>query len=195
MQGICWLTDPLDGTAEFLHTSTAFCSVVSCVAGGEPMAAAVYHSYAGQLFSAAARQGASLDGRAMRVSETKELSEALFVASFTASSPERARLFAEWLEVVKPGVGGYRMLGSSALCAASVAAGRIDIYASTPEPAARCHLSPALNSGRSPGRRLPTSCSCGRRVVWWLPRMVVPPTCSASTSTPPPRPSWINTSR
>jgi myo-inositol-1(or 4)-monophosphatase len=136
MQGICWLTDPLDGTAEFLHTGTAFCSVVSCVSGGEPIAAAVYHSHAGQLFSAAARQGAALDGRPMRVSETTELSEALFVASFTASSPERARLFADWLEVVMPAVGGYRMLGSSALCSASVAAGRIDIYASTPEPPA-----------------------------------------------------------
>jgi myo-inositol-1(or 4)-monophosphatase len=152
MQGICWLTDPLDGTAEFLHTSTPFCSVVSCVAGGEPIAAAVYHSHAGQLFSAAARLGAVLDGRPMRVSERTELSEALFVASFTASSAQRARLFADWLEAVMPAVGAYRMLGSSALCAASVAAGRIDIssalcaasvaagridiYASTPEPAA-----------------------------------------------------------
>jgi myo-inositol-1(or 4)-monophosphatase len=130
----CWVTDPLDGTAEFLHTGTHFASVVSYVEGGVSRAAAIYAPFSDELFSAALGQGATLNGREMRTSGATRLDDAMFVASYTAPTPERASWFARWMEGVMPAVGGWRMFGSSALCAMTVAAGRADIYSPTPEP-------------------------------------------------------------
>ena len=130
----CWVTDPLDGTAEFLHTGTFFASVVSYVEAGVPLAAAVHAPFPDELFSAARGQGASMNGEPIRTSGAMKLDDAMFVASYTAPTPERAGWFARWMERVMPAVGGWRMYGSSALCTMTVAAGRADIYSPTPEP-------------------------------------------------------------
>ena len=130
----CWVTDPLDGTAEFLHTGTFFASVVSYVEGGVTRAAAIHAPFADELYSAASGQGASLNGGVLRTSGAARLDDAMFVASYTAPTPERAGWFARWMERVMPAAGGWRMFGSSALCAMTVAAGRADIYSPTPEP-------------------------------------------------------------
>ena len=130
----CWVTDPLDGTAEFLHTGTFFSSVISYVEAGVPLAAAIHAPFSDELYSAARGQGASMNGAPIRTSRATRLDDAMFVASYTAPTPERAAWFARWVEQVMPVVGGWRMFGSSALCAMTVAAGRADIYSPTPEP-------------------------------------------------------------
>jgi myo-inositol-1(or 4)-monophosphatase len=132
--GGVWVTDPLDGTAEFLHTGTFFASVVSYVEGGVPLAAAIHAPFSDELYSAAKGQGATMNGRPVRTSGAANLEDAMFIASYTAPTAERAAWFSRWMERVMPAVGGWRMLGSSALCAMTVAAGRADIYAPTPEP-------------------------------------------------------------
>jgi myo-inositol-1(or 4)-monophosphatase len=143
----CWVTDPLDGTAEFLHTGTHFASVVSYVEGGVSRAAAIYAPFSDELFSAAPGQGATLNGRMLRTSGATRLDDAMFVASYTAPTPERAGWFARWMERVMPAVGGWRMFGSSALCAMTIAAGRADLYASPREPE---HSDPLLGSPHHP---------------------------------------------
>jgi len=130
----CWVTDPLDGTAEFLHTGAFFSSVVSYVERNFPLAAAVHAPFTDELYSAARGLGATLNGAPIRTSGADALEDAMFVASYTAPTPERAAWFARWMERVMPAVGGWRMFGSSALCAMTVAAGRADIYSPAPEP-------------------------------------------------------------
>jgi myo-inositol-1(or 4)-monophosphatase len=134
LDGGCWVTDPLDGTAEFLHTGTFFASVVSYVEAGVPLAGAIYAPFSDELYSAAKGQGALLNGGPLRTSGATKLEDAMFVASYTAPSAERAGWFARWLERVMPNVGGWRMFGSSAMCAMTIAAGRADVYSPTPEP-------------------------------------------------------------
>jgi myo-inositol-1(or 4)-monophosphatase len=130
----CWVTDPLDGTAEFLHTGTHFASVVSYVEGGVARSASIHAPFAGELYSAALGQGATLNGREMRTSGAAKLDDAMFVASYTAPTLERAAWFSRWMEQVMPAVGGWRMFGSSAVCAITIAAGRADLYAPPMEP-------------------------------------------------------------
>ena len=125
----CWVTDPLDGTAEFLHTGTFFSSVVSYVEANIPLAAAIHAPFTDELYSAARGLGALLNGAPLRTSGAVALEDAMFVASYTAPTAERAAWFAGWLERVMPNVGGWRMYGSSALCAMQVAAGRADLFA------------------------------------------------------------------
>lgn len=129
-----WVTDPLDGTAEFLHTGTFFSSVVSYVEDNVPLAAAIHAPFTDELYSAARGLGATLNGKPMHTSGATSLEDAMFVASYTAPSSPRAAWFARWMERIMPNVGGWRMYGSSALCAMTVAAGRTDLYAPTPEP-------------------------------------------------------------
>ena len=68
MQSGCWLTDPLDGTLEFVHGNPNFSCVVSYVEGGEPQVGAVYFAVFDELFSAAIGQGATLNGAPIHVS-------------------------------------------------------------------------------------------------------------------------------
>jgi myo-inositol-1(or 4)-monophosphatase len=129
-----WVTDPLDGTAEFLHTGTFFSSVVSYVEANVPLAAAIHAPFTDELYSAAKGLGATMNGTPIRTSGSTNLEGAMFVASYTAPTAERAAWFARWMERIMPAVGGWRMFGSSALCAMTVAAGRTDLYSATPEP-------------------------------------------------------------
>ena len=125
----CWVTDPLDGTAEFLHTGTHFASVVSYIERGVARAAAIHSPFSDELYSAAWGQGATLNGREIRTSGATRLDDAMFVASYTAPTLERAAWFGRWMQQVMPAVGGWRMFGSSAVCAITIAAGRADLYA------------------------------------------------------------------
>jgi myo-inositol-1(or 4)-monophosphatase len=134
LDGGVWVTDPLDGTAEFLHTGTSFASVVSYVKGRTPLAAAIYAPFTDELYSGAKGHGASLNGKPLGTSGATVLQDAMFVSSYTAATAERAGWFARWLEQIMPNVGGWRMYGSSAVCAMQIAAGRADLFAPPMEP-------------------------------------------------------------
>ena len=124
----CWLTDPLDGTLEYVHGAPGFSCVVSYAEGGRPLAAAVYFAAWDELFSAAEGMGATLNGAPIRVSGQRELSVALFATPHRSTKPEDAERFGALMAKLVPHVEAFRVPGAPSTMACSVAAGRYDIF-------------------------------------------------------------------
>ncbi len=124
--GCRWLIDPLDGTTNFAHNYPFFCVSLGVERDGKLQAGVVHDPVRGETFSAALGQGATLDGRAIRVSQVNVLEEALLVTGFHYSIRERPEptmtLFREFLMRAQ----GVRRDGSAALNLCYVACGRFD---------------------------------------------------------------------
>ena len=121
-----WIIDPLDGTTNFAHGLGQFAVSIAFAFDGEIVAGVVLNPVSGELFSAIKDGGASLNGRPVRVSDTKSVSESLLVTGFPynfkeISDPLMTR-FANCLHAAQ----GIRRLGSAALDLCFVACGRFD---------------------------------------------------------------------
>lgn len=129
MDAGCWFTDPLDGTLEYVHDSPAYSCIVSYVEAGTPQACAVYFPAWGEMYSAAAGMGATLNAALIRVSGEQRLSAALFGTAYRGTQPERAEAFARRFAKLAPHIEGFRLPGPPSVMACAVAAGRYDLYA------------------------------------------------------------------
>ena len=123
-----WFTDPLDGTADFVHGHPGFSAIVSYVRDGEPLACAVYFPAHGELYSAAAGQGASLNDGPCRVSGIRELSGAMLSTAFRGTTPERVTNFVARIAKVAPHIEALRLPGAPSVMACAVACGRYDVF-------------------------------------------------------------------
>jgi len=128
LQTGCWLTDPLDGTADYVHGSPHFSAIVSYVKDGAPQACAVYFPVLDELFSAAKDQGATLNDAPCHVSNAGELSGSILATAFRGSDPERVSNLTRRLERVLPHIEGLRLPGAPSVMACAVAAGRYDVF-------------------------------------------------------------------
>jgi myo-inositol-1(or 4)-monophosphatase len=121
-----WYIDPLDGTVNYAHNIPIFCVSLGYAANGILELAAVYDPMRDELFSAARGEGASLNGRPLRVSASVELEKSLLVTGFPYDAWDTERdNFANFVHFSKLSQG-VRRLGSAALDLCYVAAGRFD---------------------------------------------------------------------
>lgn len=121
-----WVVDPLDGTTNFAHGYPVFCVSVGLCHQGRPVAGVVFDPLRQELFQAAEGQGASLNGRPIRVSSTPGLNDSLLVTGFPYDLRETPgdmmALFTKFLQQTQ----AVRRDGSAALDICYVAAGRFD---------------------------------------------------------------------
>lgn len=120
-----WIIDPLDGTTNYAHGYPCFCVTLALERQGTIVIGVTYDPTREELFSAEKGQGASLNGRKIRVSETEELGNALIVTGFPYDFKQRkdfARHLTEFLLYSR----GVRRDGSAAIDMAYVACGRFD---------------------------------------------------------------------
>ena len=121
-----WVVDPLDGTTNFTHNYPFFCVSIGAVSGGRLAAGAVYDPVRDEMFAAAAGDGATLNNRAIRVSDIARIDDALLVTGFpydVREHPERSLpLFAAFLVRAQ----AIRRDGSAALNLCYLACGRFD---------------------------------------------------------------------
>ncbi len=122
-----WIIDPLDGTTNFLHGFPVFCVSIAVQVRGRIEHAAVYDPLRQELFTASKGAGAQLDGRRIRVSQTRSLERALLGTGFPYRDSNLAlepylAMFRKSLEHS----AGVRRPGSAALDLCYVAAGRYD---------------------------------------------------------------------
>lgn len=120
-----WIIDPLDGTTNYAHGYPCFCVTIALEHKDEIVVGVTFDPTRDELFAAEKKQGATLNGRQIRVSETEELSEALLVTGFPYDSAHRqnfARHFTEFITKSR----GLRRDGSAAIDMAYVACGRFD---------------------------------------------------------------------
>ena len=131
-----WYVDPLDGTTNFAHGFPVFCVVLGCERrspglpadqDGEMVAGIIYDPLRDELFSAAAGQGATLNGEPIHVSRTKLLQESLIATGFPSHKRHRSPN-AHFYQEFTLRSHGVRRAGSAALDLAYVACGRMDGY-------------------------------------------------------------------
>src|SRR5581483_10753761 len=124
--GPCWVFDPIDGTTNFAHGLPIFCSSLALEIDGSAEVAAVYDPTRKELFTAERGGGAFLNGRPLRVSQTRELVDAMVVTGFPYDVHQRVDeivgLFAAFVGRAR----AVRRLGSAAIDLCYVAAGRMD---------------------------------------------------------------------
>lgn len=129
-----WYVDPLDGTTNFAHGFPHFCVSMGLEyraegtkAGedGTLVAAVIYDPLRDELFTAERGHGTQLNGKAARVSRTRELAEALLCTGFP-SRKRHASPNIHFYQEFTMRSHGVRRAGSAALDLAYVACGRMD---------------------------------------------------------------------
>ena len=124
----CFVIDPIDGTTNFIHDMKRSVISVALFFDGAPVFGAVYDPYMGEMFSAAAGEGAFLNGRPIRVSD-RSLDKAL--VSFGTSPYNRVETVGATFRRVQSvfmECADIRRSGTAALDVCYVACGRTDAY-------------------------------------------------------------------
>jgi len=120
-----WIVDPLDGTTNYAHGYPVFCVSIALEHRGEVVVGVVYDPLRDELFAAERGEGATLNGRRMRVSDTAELNRALLCTGFPYDVRQRAE-FARHFAAFIMSAQAVRRDGAAALDLAYVAAGRFE---------------------------------------------------------------------
>jgi myo-inositol-1(or 4)-monophosphatase len=129
-----WYVDPLDGTTNFAHGFPVFCVVLGLERrakglradeDGEMVAGVIYDPLRDEMFLAERGKGAFLNGRAIHVSKTTTLQEALTATGFPSHKRHVSPNIHFYQEFTLRS-HGVRRAGSAALDMVYVACGRID---------------------------------------------------------------------
>lgn len=123
----CWYVDPLDGTTNFAHSFPHYNVTFGLERAGELIAGVVYDPTRDEMFAAERGSGATLNGKAIRVSSSAKVADALVATGFPSF---RRHLnvnvhFYYQLALLSHGV---RRAGAAALDLAYVACGRLDAF-------------------------------------------------------------------
>jgi len=125
-----WIVDPLDGTTNYVHGLPLFCVSVALERAGDVIAAAIYDPTRDECYRAELGQGAFLENQPLRVSDCRELGEAMGAASFSAHVPRESPEISRFFEMLSS-CRALRRLGSAALNMCFVASGQLDFYFAT----------------------------------------------------------------
>jgi myo-inositol-1(or 4)-monophosphatase len=121
-----WYIDPLDGTVNYAHHIPIFCVSIAYASHGTLELGVVYDPLRDELFSAERGRGAHLNGRLMHASSSDDLQRSLLVTGFPYDAWNTPQdNFENFIKLAKL-TRGVRRLGSAALDACYVAAGRFD---------------------------------------------------------------------
>lgn len=122
-----WYVDPLDGTTNFAHGFPVFCVSLALEYKGERIAGVVYDPTRDEMFAAEKGGGATLNGRAARVSSTRQLKESLVATGFPSHKRHKNPNIHFYHQITLRS-HGVRRAGSAALDLCCVACGRYDAY-------------------------------------------------------------------
>ena len=123
-----WHIDPLDGTVNFAHGFPQFCVSLALYEGDKPLIGVVYDPMRDECFYAMAGDGAYLNGRRLRVSETDDLLHSLLATGYPYDKHTSELDNLKETAIMLKACQGLRRAGSAALDIAYVAAGRLDGY-------------------------------------------------------------------
>jgi myo-inositol-1(or 4)-monophosphatase len=120
--GPVWYVDPIDGTTNYAH-GLPWASFSLAVADSQgPVAGVVADPFRREMFSACRGQGARCNGVPVRCADTQSLAGSVLLTEWAGHLPWEG--MAEMLATLSEQNCTTRIMGSSALALASVAAGR-----------------------------------------------------------------------
>jgi myo-inositol-1(or 4)-monophosphatase len=123
----CWIVDPLDGTTNFIHQLRSFAVSIALYRSGKLLVGTVFDPLLDECYSAAAGQGATLNGKPIQSSDCTAVRDALLVFSLPAGVKSDDPQVLRFIRVVEQ-AASLRRLGSAALNLCYVACGRTDGY-------------------------------------------------------------------
>jgi len=121
-----WIIDPLDGTTNYAHHLPEFSISIAFALEGNMVFGLVLSPVMGEFFCATRGQGATFNGRPMRVSGIKTVADSLLVTGFPYDLPPVIHELMGRMERCVLAAQGIRRLGSAALDLCYVACGRFD---------------------------------------------------------------------
>lgn len=127
--GLAWVLDPIDGTANFTHGVPLTAVSLALLDNGEPIIGVVAVEAEGVRYAAVRGQGASRDGDPIMASACTELRSAMIAMGDYATGPgaaERNEARLHITTILAARAQRVRMLGSAAIDLAWVAAGKLD---------------------------------------------------------------------
>jgi myo-inositol-1(or 4)-monophosphatase len=121
-----WIIDPLDGSLNYSHGYPCYCVSIGVEHAGELVIGVVYNPNLDELFVAEKGQGATLNGKTIKVSTTKTLEKSLLVTGFSpkivGSEDDNLKHFCNFMKSCQ----AVRRPGSAAMDLCYTAMGRFD---------------------------------------------------------------------
>lgn len=121
-----WIVDPLDGTTNFLRGIPHWAVSVALEIDGQLSVGVVHDPLKAETFAAQLGHGGTLNGVAMGVSKTTQLSSSLFGTGVPFGAMQNIDDHAIQIARLMPHCAGVRRMGAASLDLAYVAAGRLD---------------------------------------------------------------------
>jgi myo-inositol-1(or 4)-monophosphatase len=123
-----WIIDPIDGTVNYANGIPICCVSIGVEKDGQMVLGAVYNPFMNEFFLAERGQGATLNGKAIRVSEKREVVHSCMVTGFPYTYLDMPNGPLDVFErFIRKGIP-VRRLGSAAIDLCWVAAGRFDAF-------------------------------------------------------------------
>lgn len=121
-----WLVDPLDGTTNYVHKFPIYCVSIGLEYDGQLVTAVCDVPALKKTYTATRGKGACVDGKSIKVSTRKKLSESLLATGFSTYeiTPTQLQIFGSLMQEVR----GVRRAGSAAYDLCLVAEGVFDAY-------------------------------------------------------------------
>lgn len=127
VSGYTWIVDPLDGTNNYVYGIPFFCTNVALAKDEDILVGVTYAPMTRELFRAEKGKGAYLNDSLIHVSDVGSL-EAAMIGFDLGYNDREAREMLDLATRLWGKIHCMRLIGSSALGLAYVAAGRISLY-------------------------------------------------------------------
>jgi len=122
----CWVVDPLDGSSNYVNHNPFFAVSVCLAFEGRPITGVVFAPFIEEIAVARRGHGCTLNGRKVDVSETTDLSKGYVVGC--PGGEKTNQRFAKMSYSLNEAIKDFRKMGSAAIEAYTVAAGRVDSF-------------------------------------------------------------------
>jgi myo-inositol-1(or 4)-monophosphatase len=123
-----WIIDPLDGTTNFIHKIPVFSVSIALAEFQKPVVGVIFEINLNECFYAWKDSPAYLNGKEIKVSDTKILDQALIATGFPYYDYSRLDAYLVLFKELMQSSRGVRRLGSAAVDLAYVACGRFELF-------------------------------------------------------------------
>lgn len=121
-----WVVDPLDGSSNFLNHNPFFAVSICLTYENKPITGVVFSPFLEEIAVARRGHGCTVNGRKVTVSTTSDLSRTYIVGC--PGGEKHNRRFAAMEFALHKEIKDFRKIGSAAIEAYMVAAGRVDAF-------------------------------------------------------------------
>ncbi len=124
-----WIVDPIDGTQSFLRGQHGWCVSIAYEHAGEMVIGCVYAPDTDEMFLGVRGQGATLNGKAIHVSDVSDPHRAILHFGYGHRVEASFRRFMSHINELFSKISDVRRYGTAAYALCTIACGRSDAFA------------------------------------------------------------------